>query len=84
MSFWQAFRNTFIISAYNLIFGFPIPIILALLLQKLEMSLQEKFAQTATYLPLLSEVTITGITLMLVYSGVRSSGIIASIFKNWA
>ena len=27
-SFWQAFRNTFIISAYGLLFGFPIPIIL--------------------------------------------------------
>lgn len=42
-----------------------------------------KFAQTATYLPhFLSEVTITGITLMLVYSGVRSSGIVASLFQQ--
>lgn len=79
VEFWQAFRNTFIISAYNLIFGFPIPIILALLFAEIGNEFVRKFAQTATYLPhFLSEVTITGITLMLVYSGVRSSDIIAS------
>lgn len=83
VEFWQAFRNTFIISAYNLIFGFPIPIILALLFAEIGNEFVRKFAQTATYLPhFLSEVTITGITLMLVYSGVRSSGIIASINKG--
>ena len=29
--FWQAFRNTFVINAYSLVFGFPVPIILAIL-----------------------------------------------------
>ena len=29
--FWQAFRNTFVINAYSLVFGFPVPIILAVL-----------------------------------------------------
>ncbi len=80
---WQAFRNTFIISAYSLIFGFPVPIILALLFAEIGNETIRKFAQTATYLPhFLSEVTITGITLMLVYSGVRSSGVIASLFQQ--
>ncbi len=83
VEFWQAFRNTFIISAYSLIFGFPIPIIMALLFAEIGNNTVRKLTQTATYLPhFLSEVTITGIALMLVYSGVRSSGIVASLFQH--
>ena len=83
VEFWQAFRNTFIISAYSLIFGFPVPIILALLFAEIGNDTVRKLTQTATYLPhFLSEVTITGIALMLVYSGVRSTGIIASLLQH--
>lgn len=81
--FWQAFRNTFVINAYGLVFGFPIPIILAILFSEIGNQYVRKFTQTATYLPhFLSEVTITGITIMLVYSGVHSSGVIASLFQE--
>lgn len=83
VEFWQAFRNTFIISAYSLIFGFPVPIILALLFSEIGNDTVRKLMQTATYLPhFLSEVTITGIALMLVYSGVRSTGIVASLLQH--
>lgn len=83
VEFWQAFRNTFIISAYNLIFGFPVPIILALLFTEIGSDAVRKITQTITYLPhFLSEVTITGIVLMLVYSGARSNGIIATLFQQ--
>ena len=83
VEFWQAFRNTFIISAYSLIFGFPVPIILALLFAEIGNDTVRKLTQTATYLPhFLSEVTITGIALMLVYSGVRSTGIVASLLQQ--
>jgi putative aldouronate transport system permease protein len=81
VEFWQAFRNTFIISAYSLVFGFPVPIILALLFSEINSEGIRKITQTITYLPhFLSEVTITGIVLMLVYNGVQSTGIIATIF----
>lgn len=81
--FWQAFRNTFIISSYSLVFGFPVPIILALLFSELNHDGVRKITQTITYLPhFLSEVTITGIVLMLVYNGVHSTGVIASLFIN--
>lgn len=82
-AFWQAFRNTFVINAYSLVFGFPVPIILAILLSEIGNSFVRKTTQTITYLPhFLSEVTITGITLMLVSSGVRSTGVIAALFQN--
>lgn len=78
--FWGAFRNTFIISTYGLVFGFPIPIILALLFSEIRSEGYRKILQTITYLPhFLSEVTITGIVIMLVYSGEKSTGIIAQI-----
>jgi putative aldouronate transport system permease protein len=84
VEFWQAFRNTFIISAYSLVFGFPVPIILALLFSEINSEGIRKITQTITYLPhFLSEVTITGIVLMLVYNGVQSTGIVASLFIKY-
>ena len=66
--FWQAFRNTFVINAYSLVFGFPVPIILAILFAEIGNSFVRKLTQTATYLPhFLSEVTITSITIMLAF-----------------
>ncbi len=79
-NFWQAFRNTFIISAYGLLFGFPIPIILALFFSEINSNWFRKLTQTITYLPhFLSEVTITGILILLIYNGTRSTGVIARL-----
>lgn len=78
--FWQAFRNTFVISAYGLIFGFPFPILLALLFSEIRSEGYRKITQTITYLPhFLSEVTITGIVITLVYHGNSSTGVIAQL-----
>ena len=79
--FWQAFRNTFIVSAYGLVFGFPVPIILAIAFSEIRNKQILKVTQTITYLPhFLSEVTVTGIVLMLVNNGVQSTGVLAHIF----
>ena len=76
--FWGAFRNTFMISLYGLIFAFPIPIILAILFSEIVHEPYRKLTQTLTYLPyFLSEVTITGLALMLLKESSLSTGIIA-------
>ncbi|GAB6107258.1 ABC transporter permease [Fusibacter bizertensis] len=81
--FWRAFRNTFLISLYGLIFGFPIPIILALFFGEINNKLYRNITQTMTYLPhFLSEVTITGLALTLLYSGEVNTGIIASLLQQ--
>ncbi len=49
--FWRAFRNTLIISAQNLLFGFPAPIIFALLLNEIAAPKFKKTVQTISYLP---------------------------------
>ncbi|WZL81191.1 ABC transporter permease subunit [Vallitaleaceae bacterium 9-2] len=81
--FWRAFRNTFLISLYGLIYGFPIPIILALFFSELTHNGYRKVIQTLTYLPhFLSEVTITSLVLTLLYNGEVNTGVIATALMN--
>lgn len=49
--FWQVIWNTIIISLYRLIFGFPLPIIVALLLNEVRIALFKRTVQTVIYLP---------------------------------
>ena len=59
--FVRLLRNTLLISIYNLIFGFPAPIILALLLNEVRAKKFKGIAQTITYLPhFISMVVVTG------------------------
>lgn len=50
-NFWQLIRNTFRISLTSLVFGFPAPIILALLLNELKSAKLGKVIQNFTYIP---------------------------------
>ncbi|WP_284644825.1 ABC transporter permease [Paenibacillus silviterrae] len=60
--FWRTIKNTILISLYELIFGFPAPILLALLLNELKNSLFKRTVQTVTYMPhFISLVVICGI-----------------------
>lgn len=62
--FWRIIENTFMINLYGLIFGFPAPIILALLLNELTHERFKRLVQTTTYLPhFVSTVVIAGIVL---------------------
>lgn len=59
--FWRIFRNTILISLYSLIFEFPMPIILALLLNEVRNQKFKKFAQSVTYMPyFISLIVICG------------------------
>jgi putative aldouronate transport system permease protein len=65
-TFWKVFRNTVMLGALALIFGFPVPIILALLLNELRSRLFKRFVQTTTYLPhFLSIVIVAGMVLQI-------------------
>jgi putative aldouronate transport system permease protein len=59
--FFRLLRNTFLLSFYGLVFGFPAPIILALLLNEVRHSLYKRTVQTITYLPhFISMIVIAG------------------------
>ena len=60
--FFRTLKNTLIISCLNLVFGFPVPIIFALLLNEVQNSKFKKIVQTVTYLPhFVSTVVICGL-----------------------
>lgn len=56
--FWLLFRNTFLLGFYTLIFGFPFPILLAILLNEVKVQWFKKSVQTFSYLPAFLSVVI--------------------------
>ena len=76
---WRLIRNTFLLSFYSLIFGFPIPIIFAICITQLRNQRVAKVAQVITYLPyFISTVVVVG---MMTNFLSPSSGIINQIIK---
>lgn len=69
--FQRLMKNTLVISTYRLIFGFPAPIILALLINELKNIHFKKMVQTITYMPhFLSWVVVSGfLTILLSTTG---------------
>lgn len=60
--FWRLLKNTVLISMYGLVFGFPVPIILALLFNEVRSKGLRRFTQTCTYIPhFISAVVVAGI-----------------------
>lgn len=75
---FRIIRNTFLINLYGLLFGFPVPIIFALLLNELRYGKFKRVAQTVTYMPhFISAVVVCG----LVKDFVSSDGVITEIFS---
>ena len=67
--FWRLIRNTLVISGLRILFGFPAPILLAILLNEIRFMPFKKTVQTISYLPhFLSWVVITGLLSMLLGS----------------
>ena len=64
--FWPVIKNTLVLNVYALIALFPLPIILALLLNSLRAAKFKKAVQLITYAPyFVSTVVLVGIILML-------------------
>ncbi|GIP34884.1 sugar ABC transporter permease [Paenibacillus sp. J2TS4] len=76
--FWRILKNTLLINAYELIFAFPAPIILALLLNEVKSTFFKRSVQTVTYLPhFISTVVICG----MIVDFTSKSGLISSIVE---
>ncbi|MFF8228176.1 ABC transporter permease [Streptomyces caelestis] len=68
-TFWQVFRNTLWIGGLTLLFCFPVPIVLALLLNEVRRRSLKRFVQSVSYLPhFLSIVIVAGITMQMLAS----------------
>jgi putative aldouronate transport system permease protein len=61
-AFVRALKNNVLISIYKLVFGFPFPIILSLMINEVRTSLPKRFIQTAVILPnFVSWVVVSGL-----------------------
>jgi putative aldouronate transport system permease protein len=78
-SCWQIILNTLVLSVLNLLFTFPLPIVLALLLNEMGAKRYKKLIQTVTYAPhFLSTVVIVG---MITAFCSPSSGVVNAIIE---
>lgn len=76
INFWRVLRNTFSISFLNILFTFPAPILLALLLNEVKCSWFKRTVQTVSYLPhFIAMVVVCG----LVNQFCQSDGLINDI-----
>lgn len=66
LDFWAAFRNTFTLAFYGLLFGFPMPIILALFFNEVRSNVARSAIQVCVYLPkFFSTVIVTTLAISL-------------------
>ncbi|GMK38042.1 protein LplB [Paenibacillus sp. CCS19] len=64
--FLRLFRNTILLAVYNIVFFFPLPIVLALMLNEVRRERFKRFVQTLVYIPhFVSWVVVVGIFYML-------------------
>lgn len=72
-------RNTFLLSLYSILWGFPIPILFVLALNEIKQGLFKRFVQTVSYLPhFISVVIVVGMLIRFVSPG---DGVINMVIK---
>ncbi|WP_213454425.1 ABC transporter permease [Rhizomonospora bruguierae] len=76
-TFWDVFTNTLILGGLTLLVCFPLPIVLALLLNEVRSRRWKRFVQSVSYLPhFLSIVVVAAIVMqMLALDGVVNQGL---------
>ena len=64
--FWMLLRNTSILAIYNLVFFFPLPIIVALMLNEIRIEAYKRLIQSLVYIPhFISWVVVVGMVYIL-------------------
>ncbi len=77
--FWRALKNTLIISAYYLIFYFPLPIILSLLINEFRSAKLKRGIQFIVYIPHFFSWAVVGSLFVMILS--PGSGVVNEIIK---
>ncbi|WJH32193.1 hypothetical protein N6H14_17260 [Paenibacillus sp. CC-CFT747] len=77
--FYRLLKNTLLLNLYLLLFAFPAPILLALLLNEIRSRFFQRFVQTTMYLPhFVSWVIMSG---LVIYFLSPTTGVVAEIVK---
>ncbi|MFI6128233.1 ABC transporter permease [Micromonospora sp. NPDC051141] len=67
-TFWDVFTNTLVLGALTLLFCFPLPIVLALLLNEVRSRVLKRFVQSVSYLPHFLSIVIVAAMVMQLLS----------------
>ncbi|PWU67343.1 ABC transporter permease [Gracilibacillus dipsosauri] len=79
--FYMMFRNTLLINLFSLVFYFPLPIILALMLNEVRHEVFKRVNQSIVYLPhFLSWVVVVSITYFMLSADV---GVLNKLLNQW-
>ena len=85
--FWRLLRNTFMISGLSILFGFPAPIVLALMLNEVRNNKFKRTVQTISYMPYFISLVVL-CSLVKIYT--QQNGLVSDIVaffggtpQNW-
>jgi len=85
--FWRLLRNTFVISGLSILFGFPAPIVLALMLNEVRNNKFKRTVQTISYMPYFISLVVL-CSLVKIYT--QQNGLVSDIVgifggspQNW-
>ncbi len=78
--FWTTLRNTFVISFFTLVCGFPAPILLALVVNSLRQKKLRRVVQTAVYMPYFISTVVMVAILQILLS--PSTGVVSNFLKS--
>ncbi len=78
-TFWTAFKNTLIISVCNIVFYFPVPVIVALLINELRSIRSRRAVQFMIYIPYFFSWVVVGTIFVNILS--PSSGVVNHIMQ---
>lgn len=78
--FWKLVRNTILLNIYGLLWGFPAPVILALLINEIKGMWFKRITQTISYLPhFISTVVVCGMVIGFLANDGPINNMLASI-----
>ncbi|WP_130859101.1 ABC transporter permease [Gracilibacillus phocaeensis] len=79
--FWDLIRNTFLISLYSLLVGFPVPILIALIFNQIRNARRKNLMQTVVYIPhFISVIAIVGMLIVFLSPSIGIVGNLLSLF----
>ncbi|MDD3278076.1 MAG: ABC transporter permease subunit [Lachnospiraceae bacterium] len=78
--FWSTLKNTFVIAGTSILFGFPAPIILAMVINQIRNKKWKKVVQTTVYIPyFISVVVLVSMMNVMLSNG---SGVLSNFLKD--
>lgn len=78
--FWPTLRNTFVVSFWTIVVGFPAPIILAMIINQVRNKKWKRIVQTTVYIPYFISVVVMVSMIQVLFMNDR--GVIGNLLKD--